>query len=52
VRNLRGRVDAKGRWQADARALLALAEDVLVARISYHAGKHSIDYNNRQNAYP
>lgn len=30
VRNLRGRAEAVGRWQAAARSLLALAEEVLV----------------------
>jgi len=30
VRNLRGRADARGSWHADANALLALAEEVLV----------------------
>ena len=30
VRNLRGRADARGSWHADAHALLALAEEVLV----------------------
>ncbi len=30
VRNLRGRAEARGPWQADATALLALAEEVLV----------------------
>lgn len=38
VRNLRGRAEAVGRWQADAQALLALAEEVLVIWACYREG--------------
>jgi transposase len=37
VRNLRGRAEAKGPWQADATALLWLAEEVLVIWAQYRA---------------
>jgi len=39
VRNLRGRVDARGPWQADATALLALAEEVLVIWACFRDGQ-------------
>jgi transposase len=38
VRNLRGRAEAEGPWQQDARALLALAEEVLVVWAMYREG--------------
>lgn len=38
VRNLRGRAEAVGRWQADAQALLALLEEVLVIWACYRDG--------------
>lgn len=39
VRNLRGRVEAKGPWQEEAAALLGLAEDVLVVWAKYREGE-------------
>ncbi len=39
VRNLRGRAEARGPWQADATALLALAEEVLVIWACFRAGE-------------
>ncbi len=39
VRNLRGRVDARGPWQADATALLALAEEVQVIWACFRDGQ-------------
>jgi transposase len=41
VRNLRGRAEARGLWQADANALLALAEEVLVIWAMYREGSIS-----------
>lgn len=41
VRNLRGRAEARGPWQADATALLALAEEVLVIWAMYREGSLS-----------
>ena len=38
VRNLRGRAEARGPWQADAAALQALAEEVLVIWACFRAG--------------
>ncbi|NTU82876.1 MAG: IS66 family transposase [Chloroflexales bacterium] len=38
VRNLRGRAEASGPWQADAAALLALAEEVLVIWAMHREG--------------
>lgn len=38
VRNLRGRAETRGPWQAEATALLALAEEVLVIWAQFRAG--------------
>jgi transposase len=41
VRNLRGRAEARGPWQAEASALLALAEEILVIWAMYREGSIS-----------
>lgn len=46
VRNLRGRAEAKGPWQQDAMALLALAEEVMVVWACYREG--SLDRTTMQ----
>lgn len=38
AKNLRGRTEANGPWQAEATALLALAEEVLAVRACYREG--------------
>lgn len=38
MRNLRGRAETEGKWQAEAQALLALAEDVLAIWGCYRDG--------------
>ncbi len=41
VRNLRGRAETRGPWQAEATALLALAEEVVVIWAQFRAGQIS-----------